>query len=367
MRVTLRDIAAEAGVSLQTVSNVVRGRTSRVSEATTERVLRLVSERGYVPNASARTLAASTSRTIGLFVPAREQTEQLLSPYDVAVLGGLERELRMRGYDLLLRGVGGLGEVTGLVQTWSLAGAVLLEFPEALLEKVEPIGDAVIVSLDAYIRNPAVLSVRSDDRAGGRLAAARLLAAGHRTVAFLGDVGADRDDAAAAGTMAVDSFSVLAERLSGFRTEALAGLATVEYVPARLSHGDGYALARWWLDHPGVPGVPGVPGASGLSGSSDRSHSGRPTAVFAAADILAIGFIQGLADAGVRVPADVSVIGYDDLAAGQYITPRLTTIAQDFTAKSAAVSALLFGETDAASPVITPVTLVERASVVALG
>ncbi len=331
MRVTLRDIAGEAGVSLQTVSNVVRGRTERVSAATTERVLAIVRERGYVPNASARTLAANVSRTIGLFVPAGDGSQQLLSPYDVAVLGGLERELRVRGFDLLLRGVTGLHEVRELVQTWNLAGAVMLEFAEPVLERIMPIGDAVIVSLDAYIRNPAVLSVRSDDIGGGRLAAGHLIGAGHRRLAFMGSVGRGS--------------TVVGQRFEGFLTETSErGCPEPEHIPARLTHDEGYALARTWPQ------------------SEDRA-----TAVFAAADILAIGFIQGLSDAGIRVPADVSVIGYDDLAAGQYVTPRLTTIAQDFAAKSAAVGALLFGETDAASPVVTPVTLIERASVAAPG
>lgn len=329
MRVTLRDIAAEAGVSLQTVSNVMRGRTARVSPATTERVLAIVVARGYVPNGSARALAANSSKTVGLFVPAHDDSQLLLTPYDVGVLGGLERELRGRGFDLLLRGITELGEVRELVQTWNLAGAVLLEFPEALLERVQPMGDAVVVSLDAYIRNPAVLSVRSDDVAGGRLAAAHLIAAGHRRLAFLGSVGRPT--------------TVVGQRFSGFTAAAVeAGVPEPGHVPARLTHSAGYALARWWID-----------------------AVERPTAVLASADILAIGFIQGLADAGIRVPTEVSVIGYDDLAAGEYVTPRLTTIAQDFAAKSVAVATLVFGEGagDVSSPVVTPVALVERASV----
>ena len=326
MRVTLRDIAAEAGVSVQTVSNVVRGNTARVSPAMTERVRAIIAERGYVPNASARSLAANSSRTIGLLVPARGENQLLLSPYDADMLGSLEREFRARGFDLLLRGINDLDEVREVVQTWNLFGAVLLEFAEADLERLEPIGDSVLVALDAHIRSTTVLSVRADDDGGGRLAARRLVDAGHTRVAFAGQLGTRT--------------TVIRSRLEGFGAELeAAGILEPELLPAPLTHEAGYALAeRWSGNHP-------------------------PTAVFASADILAIGLMQGLSDAGIRVPADVSVIGFDDLAAGQYVTPRLTTIAQDFAAKSAAVCSLLFAETDAVSPVITSVSLVERESV----
>ena len=326
MRVTLRDIAAEAGVSLQTVSNVVRGNTARVSAATTKRVRAIIADRGYVPNASARSLAANSSRTIGLLVPAGDDAQPLLSPYDVDMLGSLEREFRSRGFDLLLRGISDVSEVRDVVHTWNLFGAVLLEFSEPMLEGLDPLDGSVLVGLDGHIRNPAVLSVRADDEQGGRIAARRLIEAGHRHVAFAGRIG--------------EWTSIVRARLDGFRAElAAAGLPEPEHLAVPLSHEAGYSAAAQW-----------------------RSPAA-PTAVFAAADILAIGLMQGLTDAGIRVPDDVSVIGFDDLAAGRYVTPRLTTIAQDFTAKSAAVAALLFGEADATPPVVTAVRLIERGSV----
>ena len=109
MRVTLKDIAAEAGVSIMTVSNVVNGNRARVSPETIERVQRIVERRGYVPSASARSLAARSSRLIGLLVPAADEDTLTISPHTVAMLGQIERELRKRDYHLLLRGVAASG------------------------------------------------------------------------------------------------------------------------------------------------------------------------------------------------------------------------------------------------------------------
>ncbi|TXN32687.1 LacI family transcriptional regulator [Lacisediminihabitans profunda] len=343
MRVTLKDIAAEAGVSLQTVSNVVNGNHARVSTATIDRVLSIVTARGYVPSASARTLAGSASRTIGLIVPAADISRLLLSPYDVDMLGGLEREFRSRGFDLLLRGIVDVAEVREVVQTWNLHGAVLLEFTESQVGALRAVGEAVLVSLDAYADNPAVRSVRIDDFDGGRQAAGHLLRAGHRSVAFAGLMGS--------------TTGVVRERLAGFR----AGLASEgvmlsddAVLDAHASHEAGHALATSlaarWAESRLEPGA-------------------RPTAIFATADILAIGLIQGFVAAGLRVPRDVSIIGFDNLAAGLYVTPQLTTIAQDFGAKASAVSSLLFTRPAeigrSASPIVTGVQLIERASVAA--
>jgi DNA-binding LacI/PurR family transcriptional regulator len=85
MRVTLKDIADEAGVSMMTVSNVVNGKRARVSPDTIERIQRIVAARGYVPSASARSLAARASKLIGLLVPAADEDSLMISPHNVAI------------------------------------------------------------------------------------------------------------------------------------------------------------------------------------------------------------------------------------------------------------------------------------------
>lgn len=105
VRVTLKDIAQRAGVSMMTVSNVINGNSARVSPATIERIQRIVVELGYVPSHSARSLAAKSSRMVGVLVPAADEESLTISPHNVAIIGQLERELRKRAYDVLLRGI----------------------------------------------------------------------------------------------------------------------------------------------------------------------------------------------------------------------------------------------------------------------
>ncbi|PRY40770.1 LacI family DNA-binding transcriptional regulator [Umezawaea tangerina] len=334
MRVTLRDIADEAGVSMMTVSNVVNGNKARVSPETIERVRRIVAERGYVPSASARSLAAKSSRLIGLLVPAADEDSMMISPHNVAIAGQIERELRKRGYHLLLRGIAHPDEVTEALQSWSLDGAVLLGFLDEELDRISKatIGGVRVLAVDSYSKNRITTGVRADDFAGAKLAAEHLIALGHRRILFAGPSFSD--------------VGVVHQRFEGFLDAfADAGLTwdddLIETV--NTTHADGLEVGlRLLTAHP------------------------RATAVFATADILAIGIMEGIADSGASVPEDVSVIGFDNLDLCAYVTPKLTTIAQDIGEKAATAVRMLIGSIETGKQprkaVTIGVDLVERAS-----
>jgi len=336
VRVTLKDIAEEAGVSLMTVSNVMNGKSARVSPQTIERVQRIVAERGYVPNASARSLAAKTSRVIGLLVPAADDDNLLVSPHNVAIVGALERQLRKRGYHLLLRGIANPAEVSEAVRAWNLDGAILLGFLDEEIDQLAGLGTAHVVAIDSYAGNPLTTGVHSDDENGGWLAARYLLDRGHRRIVFAGP--------------SFERPGVVRKRFDGFRRafaesalewdESLVVTSTTTY-ESGLEVGRGLR-AR----HPGA------------------------TAVFATADILAIGIMEGVAESGARIPADLSVIGFDNLDIGAFVTPKLTTIAQDITHKATVAATMLLDaiEQDGhpTEPVVLDVRVVERASVATL-
>ena len=314
MRVTLKDIADEAGVSMMTVSNVVNGKRARVSEDTIQRIQRIVAERGYVPSASARSLAAKASRLIGLLVPAADEDSLMISPHNVAIVGQIERELRKGGYHLLLRGIAEPAEVAEALQSWSLDGAVLLGFLDEEIDRLTP-------------RTVGKVSL---------LAARHLLELGHREIVFAGPAFSD--------------VGVVHQRYEGFRTAfAEAGLAWRErLVTATTTHASGRELGRRLKEeHPAA------------------------TAVFATADILAIGIMEGLGESGFSVPGDVSVLGFDDLDLSAYVTPKLTTIAQDIPRKAAIAVQLLLGTVEGkehpADPITLEVRLIERASTGAVG
>jgi LacI family transcriptional regulator len=331
-RVTLRDIAEEAEVSLMTVSNVINGNHAKVSERTIARVQRIVTERGYVPSGSARSLAANSSRLIGLLVPSADSDSLVLSPHNVAVFGILERQLRHLGYHLLFRGVADPAELDVALRTWNLDGAVLLGFLDEDVDSFEPPAGTPIIALDSYSDNPRTTGVRSDDFEGGRLAAAYLLARGHRRIVFAGPT--------------FSRSGVVRQRFDGFvqaHREAGREWDDADYVAVDTSYERGVHLGRaLYLEHPSA------------------------TAVFATADILAVGLMEGLRLAGRAVPADVSVVGFDNIDIGQYVTPKLTTIAQDVTSKARTAVRMLMEEIAGngvpGAPVIVGVELVERGS-----
>ncbi|MPZ85608.1 MAG: LacI family DNA-binding transcriptional regulator [Actinophytocola sp.] len=334
MRVTLKDIADEAGVSMMTVSNVINGNRARVSPETIERVQRIVAERGYVPSASARSLTARSSRLIGLLVPAADEDSLTLSPHTAAILGQIERALRKRGYHLLLRGIAHPDEVAEALQSWSLDGAVLLGFLDEEIDLLRPgaAGKVALLAIDSYSANRLTTGVRSDDHTGAWLAARHLIDLGHRDIVFAGPAFSD--------------VGVVHQRFEGFRQAFVdAGLRWDDRLIATVTttHASGVQLgARLLAEHPSA------------------------TAVFATADILAIGIMAGLAESGATVPADVSVVGFDDLDISAYVTPKLTTVAQDIARKATIAVDMLLDSVQRrkapAEPVTLDVRLVERDS-----
>jgi LacI family transcriptional regulator len=325
-RVTLKDIAHEAGVSVMTVSNVVNGNLGRVSAGTAEQVRRVIEARGYVPNGSAQSLAAGRTRLVGLLVPPGTEDQSLLvSAHDVSVVGAVEATLRHHDNHLMLRSAGTADDVRESVRRWNLDGIVVMNYTDAELEALDLPRDTPVVLVDAYERDGAdggagavarVARVGSDDAQGGRLAAEHLLALGHRRIVFTGPT--------------TTPSRVVAERLRGFR-EALetAGVAWDDalVVPANTSFEEGLrAGGVVAVEHPDA------------------------TAVLATADILAAGVSRALTRAGRRVPEDVSVVGYDDTDVAEYVTPSLTTVRQDVVAKGRTAATLLLEMIDGERP-----------------
>lgn len=334
MRVRLKDIAEEAGVSMMTVSNVVNGNHARVSPETARRIRQIAARLGYVPNAPARSLAARSSKLIGFLVPAAGSDSLAVSPHTMAIAAVVEREFRRRDYHLIMRGISHLGEVSQALQAWNLDGAILLGFIDEEIDQLtSPVVDNVpIVAIDSYSANPVTTGVRSDDFDGAYLATKHLLDLGHTRIMFAGP--------------RFTEVGLVRERFEGYRKAlADAGVAWNArlVVEANTTHASGLELGR----------------------RLRRTHRGT-TAVFATADILAIGIVAGLIERGASVPDDVSVVGFDNLDIGEYVTPRLTTVSQDIEGKAAVAVQILLDEIEAneqpEKPVTFEVRLIERAT-----
>jgi LacI family transcriptional regulator len=290
MVVTIRDVAARAGVSVGTVSNVINERGS-VNTATVTAVRDAIASLGYVRNDAARQLRAGRSRGIGLVVL------DVANPFFAAVARGAEARAAEDGKVVLL----GSSERDRQRQESYLdlfleqrAAGVLVSpatTHEADLDRLLAAGIPVVLVDRAS--DAGIPSVTVDDVQGGHLAVSHLLAQGRRRIVFVGDPATARQ---------------VEDRLAGARravTEVPS--ATLEVVPAT----EMTVLA------------------GRAAGEELRGRSPRPDAVFAANDLLAVGVLQALAMlSDIRVPDDIALVGYDDIDFAAAAVVPLTTVRQ---------------------------------------
>jgi DNA-binding LacI/PurR family transcriptional regulator len=289
---SIKEVARRAGVSLGTVSNVLN-RPDTVTPATRRRVLDAIAELGYVRNDSARQLRAGRSRTVAIVVL------DVSNPFFTDVVRGAEGVVEAAGGMLIVcnsgedparehRHLDMLEEqrVQGLLITPVADG------PQPRLDRFVDRGIPVVL-VDRGAASTSRCSVAVDDVLGGRLAAEHLLAMGHQRLAFIGG-----------------PFSIrqVAERHRG-TTEALSGSGTDLTVlrTASLSIAAGRRAAA---DLAALPA------------------STRPTAVFCANDLLALGALQELIAQGLRVPRDVAIVGYDDIEFAAAAAVPLSSVRQ---------------------------------------
>jgi LacI family transcriptional regulator len=302
------DVAARAGVSLGTVSNVLN-RPDRVAPATRERVLKAIDDLGFVRNEAARQLRAGRSRTIGVVVLDIGNpffTDLAAGVEDVAAATGLSVVLcnsnddrsRERHYLSLLQEQRAFGVLITPVGPTS-----------KLLDTLRERGTPVVLVDRASGRRHCSVSV--NDNVGGMLAVEHLLALGHRRIAFVGGP---------------TSLRQVSERLSGARTAVEAAAD-----PARLSV----------LETAAMTVACGREAASELAGTGAR---GRPTAVFCANDLLALGVLQEMTRRRVQVPGDLAIVGYDDIEFAGAAAVPLTSVRQPRAQLGRSAAELLIDE-----------------------
>jgi LacI family transcriptional regulator len=336
-RTTIKELARLSGVSVGTVSRALNGYTD-VSPETRERVIRLAQELDYTPAAAARTLVTERSHVVGLFLDTGEGRPDVQHPFFHEVLGGLKDMLGVAGFDLLLfaseQPGNGYGPHSYLKRArhHRVDGVVLMGI-ETTDPEVERLlrSDIACVGVDMAISGPSNCSVMSDNVEGAAMAVRHLAELGHKRIATITGL----IETAPAG-----------DRLRGYREEIQRqGLA---YRDDYVAYGDYYVES----------------GAEGMAALLELPEP--PTAVFAASDLMAAGAIGVIGRAGLRVPDDVAIVGFDDIFLAGLTEPPLTTLRQDKPGLGAAAGealvALLGGDGDAQAAVTLPVELVVRGS-----
>ncbi|MBM9509159.1 LacI family DNA-binding transcriptional regulator [Actinacidiphila acididurans] len=335
----IRELARRSGVSTATVSRALNDR-AEVSEATRARIRRLANELGYAPNEPARTLVRRRSDTIGLIWDSGQEAQGLHNPFLLGMLSAVRTALSEADYHLMLLTTPGTEDPDGsylqAVRRHNLEGVIVLTTPpdDRCLQVLADSG-VPCAGIDTAFTGPRTVRISSDNAAGAEAAVEHLYALGHRRIATI------------TGPLHLPP---AAERLAGYRRACQRLGLTVP--PDYVTEGD------FFLDS-------GERAARRLL-SVDQP----PTAIFAAGDQMAIGAMHAAADAGLAVPRDLAVIGFDNIDAAALVRPALSTVAQDQRALGeaavAALRALLDGEAErperTAEPHIVPTKLLVRGS-----
>ncbi len=326
---SMSDVAAEAGVSHQTVSRVLNG-TGKVAPETRERILEAIAKLGYRRNSVARALAAKRSGILGVITT----TSVNFGP--TSTLIAIEVAAREAGYFTGVVAIEDFGAESltsaidhflGLAVEAVVVIAPVVGLAEALDAVHVPVPVVAVSAVQAE-HEMRIQTVQMDQRGGASAAVRHLLDLGHREIVHL------------AGPL--DWYEARA-RMAGWRAELeVAGLDAPEPLGFGWEAGTGYAAVRALVERRAVP-----------------------TAFFAANDQLVLGAYKALSEAGYSVPGDVSVVGFDDAPSAAFFAPSLTTVRQDFnslgrlaieTVKTAVV------DPTSVSPVVVPTTLVVRDS-----
>jgi LacI family transcriptional regulator len=327
-RVKMADVARTAGVSVATVSKVVNGRYG-VAQSTIDRVQQVIDQLGYEASLGAQSLRSHRTHVLGILVAEFE-------PFSAELLKGASAAVASTGYELLAYSGGGRGADVGWERRYlSRLSGTLIDGAVIVTPTVLETNHGVpVVAVDPHTGRSGMPTVDSDNLAGAVLATQYLQKLGHRRIGFLGG----RPDLESA-----------ALREAGFR-QAMeqAGLQVDESLVKIGGYTKDAAAgpAREILEQPE-----------------------RPTAVFAANDLSAIAVMDVAHELGLKVPDDLSVIGFDNVPESALASPPLTTIAQPLQRMGAEALRLLVDViegTERDDHVRLPTELVERASCRAL-
>lgn len=298
VRRTIRDVAAEAGVSVATVSRVLNGKGG-VGDAARERVLAAASRLGFVPNDSARHLTSARPDSFG-FIVRYHRVRRNEDPFYSAVLYAASAELGRHGYHLVPLPVGEIDaeHLQRAVAGGRFGGFLLAgpEVPAGLVRQVAVQGLPLVLIDNRDPELPGIPVVAGDDQGGAIQAVQHLLAHGYRRFACL------------SGPLEWPSSR---SRYFGYAGAlALAGAEGVTRVVSmpETTEASGYQALLHLLEDSRATGVP------------------VPEAIFCVNDAMALGALRAARERGVGVPADLAIVGFDDVAMAAEATPALTTV-----------------------------------------
>ncbi|MDY0908827.1 LacI family DNA-binding transcriptional regulator [Microbacterium sp. CFBP9034] len=317
--VTMHDVAEKAGVSAQTVSNVINGRTERVGAETIDRVTRIIDELGYRLNQSARSLRKGRTGIVGLGVPV------LASEYYGELAERLSHLLSDRGIRLVTENTGGAmsAEVESLaashLETYDGFILAIAASESADLNRILP--TKPIILLGERATSTRFDHVLMDNVGGGALATSHLIERGARAIVALGG--------------------------SASGSESVQTLRTRGYLEAHRDHG--VEVRPELIVDCGLDMADGHRAVTALLDAGVHIDG-----IFALTDSAAFGALRAIGDRGLRVPADVQVVGFDNVRASAFTMPRLTTIEPGNDAMAERIVAIMMARLGSGGPGVAP-------------
>lgn len=294
----MREVAELAGVSVQTVSNHLNGRHQYMAEDTRERVAEAMRKLGYHPNVAARALRSAETRTLAFLILDRHKSF-LADPLTDLIVAGVADVAREEEYGILIQAAAPSDDPDRLlspVLQSRVDGAFLILSGEPavraeVVRRIATVTDSFVVFDEHPVEVPC-MSVRAEDREGGRMLTAHLIERGHRRIAFVG---------------AAEPWAVVEQRYLGFED----GLkeAGLEPDPGLVKMEAGWEPST------------AVPIATALLERDDR-----PTAIVCTTDLLALATMDTALARGLAVPEDLAVCGFDDFPFSEFARPALTTV-----------------------------------------
>ncbi len=325
-RVRIYDIAEELGLSTATVSNVIHGKTKKISDKTVKRVMALLEKRQYFPGVADILLAQNDSRIIGVFVNDHEKYEgHTLEDFFISSsINYLSTEIENSGRFMIIKKAKQAEEIIRFASMWNMEGIVVMGFCEQDYLYLRNHMRIPFVVYDGICgKTERIFNITLDNYGGGLQMGRYFKEAGHRKALCVSD----------------NSIGIDLDRMEGFR-EGFAGDVEFLLVPMKKEE-------RWqfYLQH--LEKIKSV------------------TAIFAVSDYYAIDLMSFLNGQGISVPKDISLAGFDDIPVCQMINPPLTTIKQDnhLRAKLAVEKLKDLKENKETDPeIVLPVSLVVRKS-----
>lgn len=327
-RVRIVDIADELGLSTATVSNVIHGKTKKISDETVKRVQELLEKKQYIPSMAGILLAQNNSRIIGVVVNNHEKYESrvLEDNFISSSLNYLSNELEQAGYFMMVKVTKEWSEIDQFASMWNMEGLIVIGFCEQDYKKLRDKMHIPFVVYDGYFtKQGRMCNLVIDNYDGGYQMGNYLKRLGHRKVLCISD----------------NNICMDLERLEGFRAGMGENEADFIMIPMEKKE-------RW------------------IFYQQNLEQLKNYTAIFAVSDYYAIDLMHFLEENNIRIPDDISVAGFDDSPLCEMVHPTLTTIRQDGRKRAELAVAMLKKlreEKKNGTTITLPVTLVERQSV----